>query len=367
MDGVHESYHTRLGRHDDRMCPGTAPEIPDPAQGLAGGYSCGCEEYVGAPDQVVQRKLPLGVCKAVLFELFDLRALRRPHPGLHLPAEALHDGGCEDTFRGTSYSDDGVQVGPTHTYGDGWREVALRPYLDARSRLSDLLYQGLVPVAVQDGDGDLLRPAAERLRYGLYVLGDGGVYVNVTLRCRANDQLAHVHIRGPEHTPPRRRSDRRDRTLLPLYQQLQALDGLDREVSLRPSVPERVVHADYPRMALWRPDPTLLVETLLAQHRYSSRYRDSLQLLAESLRGERVGPLRVSRTFEVRHLERDPLGHGGKFDGSRSYGSRVGISNVNGLSPNLPLPIKIDHTSQSTLVIGPASKQCGMVPGNQCT
>src|SRR5215210_1326267 len=299
MDGVHESYHTRLGRHDDRMRSGTAPEIPDPAQGLAGGDPRRREEDVGAPDQVVQRKLPLRVCKAVLFELLDLGALRRPHPGLHLSAEALHDGGCEDALRGASYSDDGVQVGPTHPHGDGRGEVALWPYLDARSRLSDLLYQGLVPVAVQDGDGDLLRPAAEGLRYGLNVLRDGGVYVDVPLRSRANDELAHVHIRGPQHTPPRGSSDRRDRTLLPLYQQLQALDGLDREVGLRPSVPERVVHADYPRMALWRPDPPFLVEPLLAQHRYSSGYRHALQLLAESLRGERVGPLRVSRTFEV--------------------------------------------------------------------
>src|SRR5918994_4140405 len=336
MDGVHESYHTRLGRHGDRVSPGTAPEIPDPAQGLTGGDPRRREEHVGATDHVVQRKLPLGVCKAVLFELLDLGALRRPHPGLHLPAEALHDGRCKDAFRCTSYTDDGVQVGPTHSNGDGRGEVALRPYLDARSRLSDLLYQALVPVAVKDGDGDLLRPAAESLRYSLNVLRDGGVNVDVTLRSRANDELAHVHIRGPQHTPPGGRSDRRDRTLLPLYEQLQALDGFDREVGLRPSVPEGVVRADYPRMALWRPDPPLLVETLLAQHCYCSGYRHALQLLAESLRGERVGPLRVSRTFEARHLERDPLGYGSIFDGSRSYGSRGGISNVNGLSPNLP-------------------------------
>src|SRR5829696_4127792 len=258
MDGVHESYHTRLGRHDDRVSPGTAPEIPDPAQGLAGCDPCRREEHVGATDQVVQRKLPLGVCKAVLFELLDLGALRRPHPGLHLPAEALHDGRCKDAFRCTSYTDDGVQVGPTHSNGDGRGEVALRPYLDARSRLSDLLYQALVPVAVKDGHCDLLRPAAESLRY------------------RANDELAHVHIRGPQHTPARGRCDRRNRTLLPLYQQLQALDGFDREVGLRPSVPERVVHADYPRMALWRPESPFLVEPLLAQHRYSSGYRHAL-------------------------------------------------------------------------------------------
>src|SRR5918994_6429235 len=264
MDGVHESYHTRLGRHDDRMCPGTAPEIPYPIEGFAWGYSGGYEENVVTLDQVVQRKLPFGLCKAILFELLDLRALRRPHPGLHLTPEALHDRGCEDAFRGTTYSDYCVQVGPTHTYGDGRGEVALWPYLDARSRLADLLYQALVPVAVKDGNGDLFRPAAVSLCYGPYVFRDGSVNVDVTLRCRPNYQLAHVHIRGPEHTPPRGCGDRRDGPLLPLYEQLQALDGLDREVGLRPSVPERIVHADYPRMALRRPDPPLLVEALLA-------------------------------------------------------------------------------------------------------
>src|ERR687897_1738757 len=266
MDGVHESYHTRLGRHGDRVSPGTAPEIPDPAQGLTGGDPRRREEHVGATDHVVQRKLPLGVCKAVLFELLDLGALRRPHPGLHLPAEALHDRGCEDALRGASYTDNGVRVGPTHPYGDGRGEVALRPYLDTRPRLSDLLYQGLVPVTVEDGDGDLLRPPAKRHSYGLYVLRDRSVDVDVTFRSRANDQLAHVHIRRPQHAPPRGRRDCRDRTLLPFYEQLQALDGLDGEVGLRPSVPERVLQTDYPRMALWRPDPSLLVEALLAQY-----------------------------------------------------------------------------------------------------
>ena len=215
-------------------------------------------------------------------------------------------------------------------------QIALRPYLDAGSRRSDLLYQGLVPVAVEDGDGDLLGPAAEGLRYGLYVFRDGGVYVDVAFRSGANDELAHVHIRGPEHAPPRGGSDRRDRTLLPLYEQLQALDGLDRQVGFGSFIPERVVDADYPRMTLWRSESPHLVETLLAQHRYPTGYRDPLQLLAERLRGERVGPLRVSRTFEARHLERDLLGYGGVFHGSRGDCSRGGISNVNGLSPNLP-------------------------------
>src|SRR5215204_57167 len=270
MDSVHESYHTRLGRHDDRVRPRAAPEIPDPLEGLARGDPRRGEEYVGAPDQVVQHKLFLGVREAVLFELFYLRALRRPHSGLHLPAEALHYRRREDALGGPSDTDDRVQVGPSHSHGDGRGEVALWPYLDTRSRLSDLLYQGLVPVAVQDGYCDLLRPAAESLRYGLNVLRDGGVDVDVALRSRANDELAHVHIRGPQHTPARGRSDRRDRTLLPFYEQLQALDGFDREVGLRPSFPELVVHADYPRMALWCPDAPLLVEPLLAQHRYSS-------------------------------------------------------------------------------------------------
>src|SRR5215204_3531496 len=274
MDSVHESYHTRLGRHDDRVRPRAAPEIPDPLEGLARGDPRRGEEYVGAPDQVVQHKLFLGVREAVLFELFYLRALRRPHSGLHLPAEALHYRRREDALGGPSDTDDRVQVGPSHSHGDGRGEVALWPYLDTRSRLSDLLYEALVPVTVEDGDGDLRRLAAERHRYVLYILRDGGVDIDIALRSRAHDQLAHVHIRGPQHGPPRGRCDRRDRTLLPLHEQLQTLDGLDREIGFWPPVPERVVHADYPGMALWRPDLALLVQALVAQHRYPTGYGD---------------------------------------------------------------------------------------------
>src|SRR5215210_266516 len=196
MDGVHESYHTRLGRHDDRVRPGPAPEIPDPLEGLARGDTGRREEHVVAPDQVVERELPLGVCQTVLFELLDLGALRRPHPGLHLSSEALHDRRREDTFRGPSDTDDGVQVGPTHPYGDGRGKVAFWPYLDARARPADLVDEALVPVTVQDGDGDLRSLAAERFCYGRDVLRNGGVYVDRVPRSGADDQLAHVHIRG---------------------------------------------------------------------------------------------------------------------------------------------------------------------------
>src|SRR5215203_2405344 len=170
MDSVHESYHTWLGRHDDRVRPCAAPEIPDPVEGLAGGDPRRGEEYIGAPHQVVQGELSLGVRKAVLFELLDLRALRRPHPGLHLPAEALHDRRREDALGGPTDPDDRVQVGPAHPHSDGRCEVSLRPDLDARSGLADLLYEALVPVAVQYCYGNLRGPAAKRPRYGLDVL-----------------------------------------------------------------------------------------------------------------------------------------------------------------------------------------------------
>src|SRR5829696_3866921 len=166
MDGVHESYHTWLGRHYDGMGPRAAPEIPDPFEGLAGGDArCG-EEHVGALYQVVQRELLLGVREAVLFELLDLGALGRPHPGLHLAAETLHHRRREDALRSPSDTDDRVQVGPPHSHGDGRGEVAFWSYLDARSRSSDLLYEALVPATVEDGDGDLRRPAAQCLCYG---------------------------------------------------------------------------------------------------------------------------------------------------------------------------------------------------------
>src|SRR5829696_4356092 len=335
VDGVHESYHTGLGRHDDRVRPCAAPEVPDPFQGLARGDAGSREDHVGAPDQVVQREFALGVIEAVLPELRDLGALGRPHPGLHLPAQALHDSGGEDALGCPSYADDGVQVGPAHPHGYGGGEVALRPYLDARSRLPDLLYKPLVPVAVKDGDGYLRRPAAERSGDVFHVLRNRRVDVDAALRSRAHDQLAHVHVGRPEHAPPRGRGDGGDGALLPLYEQLQTFDGLDGEVGVGASGPERVARADYTGVALRRPEAPLLVQALLAQHGHPAGDGYPAQLLAERLGGERVGPLRVPRSFEVRDLQRHTLGYGGVLHGSRSDGPRVGIGNVNGLSPNL--------------------------------
>jgi len=101
------------------------------------------------------------------------------------------------------------------------------------------------------------------------------------------------------------------------------------------SGPKRVARTDYAGMALRRADPPFLVQTLLAQHHHPAGDRDLSRLLEKSFRGERVGPLRVSGPFEVRHLERDRFGHGGVPHGSRCYGPRVGIGKTNGLSPNL--------------------------------
>src|SRR5215211_4955911 len=178
MDGVHESYHTRLCRHDDRVRSGSAPEVPDPFEGLARGDTGRREEHVGSPDQVVERKLPLGVCKTVLFEFLDLGALRRPHPSLHLPPKTFHYRRGENTFRGSSDADNGVQVAPSHPYGDRRGKVTLGPDLDTRARIADLVDEALVPVTIQDGDGNLRRLAAERLRYGLDVLRNGCIYVD---------------------------------------------------------------------------------------------------------------------------------------------------------------------------------------------
>ena len=75
--------------------------------------------------------------------------------------------------------------------------------------------------------------------------------------------------------------------------------------------PEGVACADHPVMAPGPADPPFLVQALLAQHRHPAGVRDLSRLLEKSLRGERVGPLRVSGPFEVRHLEHDPFGHAG--------------------------------------------------------
>src|SRR5918999_720542 len=216
VNGVHKSYHTgRLG-HDHRVRPGPTPEVLDPLEGLARRHTGRGEAHVVAPDQVVQGELALGVVEAVLDELLDLRALRRPHPGLHLPAEALQDGRGEDALRRTADPDDGVELGIVQSHGDGGGQVPLGPDVDARAGVADLLDQVLVPVPIKDGHGYLGRPAPHRLRDGPYVLRDGSVYVYPAARPRAHDQFAHVHVRRLEHAPPRGRRHRRDRALLSL-------------------------------------------------------------------------------------------------------------------------------------------------------
>src|SRR3712207_5342498 len=110
VDGVHKSYHTGFGGHDDRVRPPAAPEIPDAVQGLPGRDAGSREDHVLAPDQIFQGQLTLGILEPVVLELLDLQALRRPHPSLHLPAEALCDGRCENTLRCPPDPDYGVEV-----------------------------------------------------------------------------------------------------------------------------------------------------------------------------------------------------------------------------------------------------------------
>src|SRR5829696_2648722 len=336
VNGVHESYHTGRRGHDHRVRPGPTPEVLDPPEGLARRHAGRGEDHIVAPDQVVQGKLVLRIFEPVLFELLHLRALRRPHPGLHLSADALHDRGGQDALGRPADPDDRVQVGAAQPDRDRGCEVPLWPDVDARAGLPDLLDEVLVPVAIEDRHGYLRRPALRRLRYGLYVLRDGRVYVY--LRPRAGDELAHVHVGGPEHAPPLGGRDCGDRTLLPLDQELQPFDGLDGEVQLRPALAQGVPDAQNTGPRLERPHPAPLVRALLAQDRHLPRRRDLLELRSESLRGERVGLLRSAGTFEPRHLERDTLGYGSVLDGYRCCG-RARIGHANGLS-DLPCPAR---------------------------
>src|SRR5215210_1696772 len=336
VDGVHKSYHTGLRGHHDGVGPGAAPEVPHAAQGLAGRYTGGGEDDVVGPDQVVQRKLLLRVVETVLLQLLDLRALRRPHPGLHLAAQALDDGRRKYSLGRPADADDGVDLGPAHTDGDGRGKVALRTDLDPRAGLPDLLDKVLVPLAVEHRDGDLLGPPPDCLGYSPDVLPDGRVYVDGAPRPGANDELAHVHVRRPQDRAPRRRRDRGDGTFLAPDQGLQALHGLDRKVHLGLARAEHVPHVESPGPALGGPDPTPLVQAFLAQGRDLALGRDVLKALVEGARRKRVSPLRVPGAFEARGLQRHHLRYGRVLDGNRCYGPRAGIDRANRLSPDLP-------------------------------
>jgi hypothetical protein len=113
--------------------------------------------------------------------------------------------------------------------------------------------------------------------------------------------------------------------------------GLDGEICFWPTGPERVARAHYAVIATWRAGPPSLVQTLLAQHRHTTRDRHLPQLLQKRLRRQRMGPLRVTRPFEPGHLQGNPLGHS-VLHGGRGDGSRTGIGYANGFSPNLHNP-----------------------------
>src|SRR5918998_92883 len=333
-----------------------AVDILDPLEGLARRHAgCG-EDHVVGPDQVVQGELALRVVKPILDELLHLRALRRPHPGLHLPAEALHDRRGQDTLRRPADADDGVQLGPAQADRDGGGEVSLGPDVDARSSLPDLLDEVLVPVPVQNGDGYLRGPAPHRLCYDPYVLRDGCVDVDLAPGLPTGDQLAHVHVGSPEHGSLRGGRDRRDRPLLALDQKLETLDGLDREINLRPARAQSVPDAQDTGSRLERAYPPPLVRALFAQDRHRPRRGDLLELPSEGLRGQRVGLLVGPGHLEPRYLERDPLRYGGVLHGYRGCGrARIGHANE---PSNLPVP----DTTQASCGLGLTSKRCEAAP-----
>src|ERR687886_1986237 len=197
MDGVYKSYHTGLGGHNHRVRPGTAPEVPDPIEGLSLRDAGRCEDHFIATNKIVQGELPLRVAEAELLKRLDLRALGRPHLGLDLAAQTLYHHRGQNALRRPSDTYDGVQVCAVQSYGDGWSEISFESQLNARSSTSYLLDEIFMPFSVQNRDRYLGRLASVGLSYSVYILGYRRVDVDVALRLRPHNELAHIHVWRP--------------------------------------------------------------------------------------------------------------------------------------------------------------------------
>src|SRR5918993_2032178 len=203
MDGIHKSYHTGLGRHDHGVRPDAASKVPDPMQGFTRRNARRRKYHVFAPYQVVQGQLLLRIIEAVLLELLNLRTLGGPHLGLNLPSETFYNGRGQYALGSSPDTNNSVQLRPVQAHGDGRRQVALLADLNSRTGLPYLLDEVLVPGSVQHRHGYLRGSPAVRFGNGAYVLVHRRVDVDSTSRARTHDELAHIHVRHPEHAPAR--------------------------------------------------------------------------------------------------------------------------------------------------------------------
>ena len=92
----------------------------------------------------------------------------------------------------------------------------------------------VVPVALEDDDGDLAHVEVLRLRHGADVLGRRRVDVDRVRRLAADGDLVHVEGgAGIEHRPPLGDGDHGDRVRLAERRQPRPLERIDGDVDLR--------------------------------------------------------------------------------------------------------------------------------------
>jgi hypothetical protein len=143
--------------------PGAAAEEADAAQELAIGDAGGAEDDVVARGQVVREVHALEVVDvhAHAARAFALLLRAPPELGLDLAAKAFQGGRRQHALRRAAGAHHGVHARPRYRDADGGRQVAVADELDTGPRRPHFGDELLVPLPLQDHDGDVPHVAAQ--------------------------------------------------------------------------------------------------------------------------------------------------------------------------------------------------------------
>ena len=153
---------------------------------------------------------------------------------MDLAADALQGSGRDDAFGRTADPIQEVDAGSLLRRGDRAGDVAVGDQSHARAHLPDALDRFLVPISIEDRDGDVLRLQLARLGDVADVVLDGGGDVDGLAALGSGRDLLHVDARaGIEHRASFGNGDDRQRVVFAARRQPCAVDRIDRDVHRR--------------------------------------------------------------------------------------------------------------------------------------
>src|SRR5688500_6250335 len=116
--------------------------------------------------------------------------------------------------------------------GDRRREVAISDELDTRAGLADVLDQLLVPLALEDDDGEILHVSAEAVRDDAQVGRDGELHAHFAGGRGTNTQLLHIDVGRMEQSAALGNGKHADRAVAPGSDEVGAFERVDGDVYL---------------------------------------------------------------------------------------------------------------------------------------